>query len=535
MSQRPQSSSFPLSGMPTPKPEGMIGEYVIVAELARGGMGCVYLARRRGQAGFERHFAIKVMNHNLSNDNDALLMLLDEAHIASRLHHPNVVSVLDIGTSDGGYYLVMDYVEGCSLQDLMMRNREARPPRRVVPIILEALNGLHAVHTLRNPAGELYGVVHRDVSPHNLLVGLDGGCRVTDFGIAKASERFTDTQAGVYKGKLAYMAPEQLKGSGDIDGRADIWSAGVTLYFALTHRHPFRGPNDAATLHNILSAEIPPPSQVGLRPPSCLDAVVLKALAREREDRFESAQAFGEALRRVALDNDLLGAPSEVATWVEDTFGKELTERRRRIRSVSAGDAEPMTVSGKVPVVPRLWSAQDAANDAVRAAGDDLSSSRENAIGAPTTRSLRSKVLALAVVMGVAFGAGALAVDWLDRRAKSVEASIRARVLEDRTAATRATSAVRTTLTAAAVPEPAPIISREAPTTATSAEPSTMNEARRRQVAARRAASMDDAPASERARPSAETAPAATPQPPAQPTPPEPRRAMERNPYLSGE
>lgn len=339
------------------RPQRSVGDYRIVAELARGGMGKVYLARRSGQAGFERYFAIKVMSHQLSEDRDALLMLLDEAHIASRLHHPNVVSVNDIGTYDDGYYLVMDYVEGCTVQQLMQRNPTYRPPRLVVPIIMEALRGLHAVHMLRDSNNELYGVVHRDVSPHNLLLGIDGACRVTDFGIAKARERFTDTQAGVYKGKLAYMSPEQLRGAHSIDQRADIWAAGVTLYTALTGEHPFRSNTDASTLHNVLTGELLPPSQVGLKPPASLDSVVMRALARDPDQRYASAHDFEDALRKVAMAEDLLGSHAEVATWVEATYGAELVERRKRVAELPKVETE--TPTGGVPSLPRLWFAGD--------------------------------------------------------------------------------------------------------------------------------------------------------------------------------
>jgi serine/threonine-protein kinase len=325
-------------------------------------MGKVYLARRSGQAGFERYFAIKVMSHQLSEDRDALLMLLDEAHIASRLHHPNVVSVNDIGTYDDGYYLVMDYVEGCTVQQLLQRNPSYRPPRLIVPILMEALRGLHAVHTLRDANNELYGVVHRDVSPHNLLLGIDGACRVTDFGIAKARERFTDTQAGVYKGKLAYMSPEQLRGAHVIDQRADIWAAGVTLYTALTGDHPFRSTSDASTLHNVLTGELVAPSRVGLKPPASLDAAVMKALARDPDERYASAHDFEEALREVAMAEGLLGSHPEVAAWVQATYGAELVERRKRVAELPKAESE--TPNGGMPSLPRLWFAGDTTNAA---------------------------------------------------------------------------------------------------------------------------------------------------------------------------
>jgi serine/threonine protein kinase len=334
------------------RPHERIGDYRVVTELARGGMGKVYLARRCGQAGFERLFAIKVMNQQLSGDPSATLMLLDEAHIASRVHHPNVVSVLDIGRHEHGYYLVMDYVEGCSLQQLLARSPARRPPRLIVPVLIEALRGLHAVHGLCNADGEPYKVVHRDVSPHNLLLGIDGACRVTDFGIAKARERFTDTQSGVFKGKLSYVAPEQLGLGGKIDRRADVWAAGVTLYVALTGEFPFEGKSPVAIARSIASQPIARPSQVGLRPPAVLDEVVMRALSREPDQRYPDAQAFADALQSVAISEDMLGTPAEVAAWVEASCGAELAERRRALALHTRPDSGAFPSHRPRPAMP---------------------------------------------------------------------------------------------------------------------------------------------------------------------------------------
>jgi len=335
------------------QPEKVLGEYSILAELARGGMGKVYVARRSGQAGFERYFAIKVMHQQLNEDHDAVMMLLDEAHIASRLHHPNVVPVLDIGTFGDGYYLVMDYVEGCSLQQLIKLSPEYRPIKAIVSIMLDSLRGLHAVHTLRGLNDEELNVVHRDVSPHNLLLGLDGGCRVTDFGIAKAKQRFTDTGVGGHKGKLAFMAPEQMRGLPNLDCRVDVWAAGVTLYTTLTGVHPFREENDAATIHAVLGAVIPPPSEVGLKPPAAFDEVVMRALQRDPAARYATAEEFGDALRSVALKEGYLGSSSDVAQWVKATCGTRLADRRRKLAGIPKNSEA--TITSGTATVPKLW------------------------------------------------------------------------------------------------------------------------------------------------------------------------------------
>jgi serine/threonine protein kinase len=334
-----------------------LGDYRILAELARGGMGRVYVARRSGQAGFERYFAIKVMHQQLNDDEKWVMMLLDEAHIASRLHHPNVVPVLDIGTFSEGYYLVMDYVEGCSLQQLLKKSPEHRPVKAIVSIMLDALRGLHAVHTLRGMNDEELHVVHRDVSPHNLLLGVDGTCRVTDFGIAKAKQRFTDTDVGTHKGKLAFMAPEQMRGLTNLDARVDVWAAGVTLYKALTGVHPFRGENDAATIQSVIAGELKVPSEVGLRPPASFDCVVMKSLQRDPQARYASAEAFADALREAASKENALGSAGDVALWVKAVCGEELALRRKKLAAIPKNSDTTITTTNTS--LPRLWSKQD--------------------------------------------------------------------------------------------------------------------------------------------------------------------------------
>jgi serine/threonine protein kinase len=382
-------------------PVARIGDYRVVTELARGGMGRVYLARRCGQAGFERLFAIKVMSQRLSGDAEATLMLLDEAHIASRLHHPNLVSVHDIGRHEHGYYLVMDYVEGCSLQQLLARNKSQRPARLIVPILIEALRGLHAAHGLCNADGEPYKVVHRDVSPHNLLLGIDGACRVTDFGIAKAKERYTDTQSGVFKGKIGYVAPEQLGCGGRVDLRADIWAAGVTLYVALTGQFPFEGKSPVAIARSIVTQPLLPPSRVGLRPPAVLDQVVMRALAREPEQRYPSAEAFADALRGVAIAHDLLGTPAEVAAWVDASCGSDLAERRRVLAAQVRPDSGSFTRSEPRAPVP-LGSAAVPLAAPADATRSRRSQNRPRHLRRPLLRALALGFVALSI--GVALG-----------------------------------------------------------------------------------------------------------------------------------
>jgi serine/threonine-protein kinase len=316
----------------------MLGRYELLGALARGGMATVHLARHRGEAGFQRLFAIKVMHAHLADEEEFVSMLLDEARIAARLHHPNVVPIVDLGSQDGIHYVVMEYVEGCSLAALLAKFRDERPPRLLASILLDVLSGLHAAHTLTDEDDNPMNLVHRDVSPQNVMVGLDGTARLTDFGIARAASRIMSTRPGQMKGKIAFMSPEQIRAAVTIDGRADLFSAGAMAWSAFTGRRLFLGDSDAITLGNILSMKLTPPSEIGLKPPAVFDELILRALARDPDDRFASAQEMEEALRAAAEKGGCLGSRREVAAWVTAGFGDALADRRKAIKAAVSGD-----------------------------------------------------------------------------------------------------------------------------------------------------------------------------------------------------
>ena len=295
-------------------------------------MGTVYLCRHSGEAGFRRLYALKLVHDHLAQDEDVIDMLLDEARIASRIHHAKVVPILDLGKVEGRYYLVMDYIEGCSLAQLCRRQKDKRPPELVVPLVIDALEGLHAAHTLIDDDDKPLELVHRDVSPQNILIGVDGIARVIDFGIAKASARRSSTREGRMKGKLAYMAPEQLIEDAAVDCRSDIFAAGVLLWTVLTGKRLFQADSEGATVHNIVTKVVPPPSSVGFRPPKCFDAICLRALERNPAKRYQNAEEMAEALRATMLRQGLRAPRTEIARWVQHTFRKELAARREAIR-----------------------------------------------------------------------------------------------------------------------------------------------------------------------------------------------------------
>lgn len=300
-----------------------VGRYEVLARLKSGGMGSVYLCRLSGSAGFRRLFAMKVLHQDLVHQPEVLELFFREANLLAQLHHPNIVGVVDVGSPDQPY-LVLDYIEGGSLHELLRASPELRAPGVVVAIVLDALNGLSAVHQLLDVEGRPVGLVHNDISPHNLLIGVDGTCRVSDFGVARARE---GSESEAARGKPSYMAPERLRGE-RFDHRADLFSLGVVLYVALTGVDPFAGATTAETLENVLRRSILPPSEVGLRPPPCFDWICMKALARSPADRFQSAEEMAGQLRRIAAREDLLVAPSVVAHWVRSTLGSTLEARR---------------------------------------------------------------------------------------------------------------------------------------------------------------------------------------------------------------
>jgi serine/threonine-protein kinase len=314
-------------------PPPIVGSYVLLTKLARGGMATVYVGNKYGVAGFERLVAVKCCHPHLREDELFVTMFFDEARLAARIHHPNVVPTLDVGCTDV-LYLVMDYVEGGSLKALFRRathSGKKLPLEVAVRVLVDALAGLHAAHELCGNDGELFHLVHRDVSPQNVLVGIDGISRITDFGIAFAAARSTVIPDGKIIGKLSYMAPEQLSGQ-RVTRRIDVFAAGTVLWEALTGRPLFRREDDASTINAVLVAEVPPPSSITPGLPPALDAIVLKALERDPDDRYQTAAEFADALEELPIE---LASNRAVAAYVEGVLGSVIAERRARIRAAA--------------------------------------------------------------------------------------------------------------------------------------------------------------------------------------------------------
>ncbi|MDB4994750.1 MAG: Serine/threonine protein kinase [Myxococcaceae bacterium] len=303
-------------------------------------MATVYVARQVGAAGFERLVVVKRVHRHLLENASFTDMFLDEARVASMIHHPNVVPVVDVVEAEGELFLVMNYIDSATVAKLRHaagKSKQRIPPAIAARIVADALAGLHAAHEAVDMQGAPLDVVHRDVSPQNIIVGADGVGRLIDFGIAKAQRRITETQTGSLKGKYGYMSPEQSTGK-DLDRRSDVFAMGVVLYEMLTNERLFASDNEFETIRRIAEAPITNPSIKVNAVPAALDAVVQKALARPVDQRYANAAEFLDALTAAITP----ASHREVAAFMTTHVGAQLQERRETLRALLAGELEPL-------------------------------------------------------------------------------------------------------------------------------------------------------------------------------------------------
>lgn len=299
-----------------------LGKYQLDRRLATGGMAELFLARHSGPGGFEKTVVIKRLFQNLAESQELVDMFLQEARIAARLNHPNCVQIYDLGEEDGQYFIAMEYIQG---PDLMAIQRRARRMGQPIPMPLAVYimslvcRGLHHAHELRDGSGKKYGLVHRDVSPHNVLVTYNGDVKLVDFGVAKATTHAAATQAGVLKGKFAYMSPEHCDGA-PLDARADVFSAGILLHELLTRRRLFRRNTDFATMRAVMEDAVPLPSSLVDDIPAGLDEAAIKCLDRSRDQRHQSAQELQLALEATIRESGWRTGPLEVAAYINEIF-----------------------------------------------------------------------------------------------------------------------------------------------------------------------------------------------------------------------
>ena len=307
------------------------GKYHPLFELGRGGMATVMLAVIRGPAGFNKLQVIKILLEDLASEEDFLTMFLEEARLSARLNHPNVAQTNEVGCENGKYFIAMEYLEGHSFEEIFRygENREGMPLAIGLYILIHALAGLHYAHELTDFQDNPLSVVHRDVSPQNIFVTYDGQVKVVDFGIAKAANSKIETQSGVIKGKVAYMAREQLGGEMVVDRRADLFAVGAVLWRLLAGQRLWRGLGDFEIFRRLINNEVPAPSSVkeGIDPE--LEALCMKALSFEPDERYPTAADFQATLERYVEKSGARASGREVGEYVRTAFAT----RRAKIKS----------------------------------------------------------------------------------------------------------------------------------------------------------------------------------------------------------
>jgi serine/threonine-protein kinase len=324
-----------------PREPRRVGKFEFLMRLGQGGMATVYLARSLGTGGFQRLVAIKLMHQFLGADDQFVEMFLDEARVAANIRHPNCVSIVDLGNEGDQLFMVMDYVEGDTLaavEGTAARLGRAIPLGVVLRITLDALAGLDAAHELKTPDGVELKVVHRDVSPQNILVGVDGTSRLTDFGIARAEQRIATTRTGMLKGKAPFMAPEQFEGR-PVDRRADVFAMGVTLWEAIALRRLFPGRETYEQALRNTRAPYRKLKEILPSVPASLDEIVRKALAHNPADRFPTAAAFADAFEHEF--RSVLATPRQVGSFMAAVGADKIQRERDSVRNAPKPAEEP--------------------------------------------------------------------------------------------------------------------------------------------------------------------------------------------------
>jgi eukaryotic-like serine/threonine-protein kinase len=350
-------------GDPSPLVRRVLGRYALYDKIASGGMASVHLGRLIGSVGFTRTVAIKRLHAQYAEDPEFVSMFLDEARLVARISHPNVIPTLDVVHTGGELFLVMEYVRGETLSRLIraaIQRQSQMPPAMAATILVGVLHGLHAAHEAKSERGEPLGIVHRDVSPQNVLIGVDGIPRVLDFGVAKAKGRIQTTREGQLKGKLAYMSPEQVSG---VTTRAtDIYAASIVLWETLTGRRLFSGENEAQVLDRVLKGVTMRPSAFVPGLPPSLDLVTLRGLSLAPNERYATARDMARALE----DALPLVSASKIGEWVESAAKEKLDQRNQQIEAIESSSWTQAPASlGAVRTQTRL-STRTAGEDARR-------------------------------------------------------------------------------------------------------------------------------------------------------------------------
>ena len=331
-----------------------LGRYQLLRKIAVGGMAEIYLARVSGAAGFEKEVVVKRILPQLAQSDEFYQMFLDEARIAATLQHPNVVQIYDAQNVGGEHFIAMEHLDGADLltiRRVLAERRQGLPVQHSVFITSGVASGLHYAHEKRGLDGRPLEIVHRDVTPQNIILTREGGIKLVDVGIAKATNRLTSTGFGTLKGKLAYMSPEQCR-SEQVDRRSDIYSLGIILFELTTGKRLYRGMSEYEVLRQVIETDVPAPSTLLPGYPSDLEQVVMRALARDRDQRYPTALAFHQDLERFARSRGVVGSSLALAEFLSpllEEAERQVEERmQRRLSATEADGDEPAAVPGAI-------------------------------------------------------------------------------------------------------------------------------------------------------------------------------------------
>ncbi|MCA9675197.1 MAG: serine/threonine protein kinase, partial [Myxococcales bacterium] len=327
------------------------GKYYLLERINVGGMAEVFRAKSFGVEGFERLVAVKRILPNIAEDRDFIKMFIDEAKIAVQLNHANIAQIFDLGVVDNAYYIALEHIHGRDLRAIFDRCRNQGEPMSIAQacfVVMKVCEGLDYAHNKRDQSGKEIGLVHRDVSPQNVLVSFEGEVKLIDFGIAKAADKSSKTQAGILKGKFGYMSPEQVRGL-PIDRRSDIFSCGIVLYELLTGERLFVGESDFSTLEKVRNVEILPPSTYNRKIPDELERIVLKALAKDVEERYQNAIDLHDELQAFVYTASEFYSRKDLAAWAKKTFAREIEEETAKLESYRQLKPPPQQAPQQAP------------------------------------------------------------------------------------------------------------------------------------------------------------------------------------------
>ncbi len=352
------------------------GNYTLIERISHGGMAEVFRAKSFGEAGFEREVALKVLLPQLASDQEFITMLIDEAKIAGQLNHTNIAQIFDLGVTDGRYFIVQEYVRGQDLRAILRHKAQTKTKLQIETacyIAFKVCEGLFYAHNKKDSTGNPLRVVHRDISPHNILISAEGEVKIIDFGIAKAEGRSTQTMAGLVKGKFAYMSPEQVRGL-PVDHRSDIFATGILLYEMLTNRSLYRRGTEFETLKRARTAHADPPSILRAEVPPELDKIVLKALARHVHDRYQNADEFRNALWSFAREHDAYSGGGIVSVIRAGTKGDSSSEHTVQLEEEDA----KLELASEVSAVDEIEEAVKSSRDVTTENRSGKRNSRNN-------------------------------------------------------------------------------------------------------------------------------------------------------------